>query len=72
MSLKLINKEMPFNGLRWFFDHAETISEENLDRVKALGGGIAIQDPHSLSRRIFIQRYGKKAASYAPPINNNA
>src|SRR4030088_1713783 len=25
-----VNKEVPFNGLRWFFDHAETISERNI------------------------------------------
>ena len=23
-----VNREVPFNGLRWFFDHAETISEK--------------------------------------------
>src|SRR5262245_27361062 len=36
-----VNKNVPFGGLRWFFDHAETISEKNIERVKALGGGIA-------------------------------
>jgi predicted amidohydrolase YtcJ len=29
--------------MRWFFDHAETISPESIERVRALGGGIAIQ-----------------------------
>jgi predicted amidohydrolase YtcJ len=38
-----VNKETPFNGLRWFFDHAETITESQLARVKKLGGGIAVQ-----------------------------
>ena len=33
-----------FYGLHWFFDHCETISDRNLERVKALGGGIAVQD----------------------------
>src|SRR5258708_7437082 len=31
-----VNREIPFNGLHWFFDHCETISDQSLDRVKAL------------------------------------
>jgi hypothetical protein len=38
-----VDREVPFDGLRWFFDHAETITDRNIDRVRALGGGIAIQ-----------------------------
>ena len=63
-----INKETPLNGLVWFFDHAETISEENLKRIKALGGGIAIQHRMAYQGESFIHRYGKQAASAAPPI----
>ena len=37
-----VNRDIPFNGLHWFFDHAETITERNIERVKALGGGIAV------------------------------
>ena len=59
---------MPFDGLRWFFDHAETISERNLERVKALGGGIAVQDRMAFQGEYFIDRYGKKAAEHSPPI----
>lgn len=36
-----VNQEIPFNGLHWFIDHAETISERNMERVRALGGGIS-------------------------------
>ena len=39
-----VNRDIPFNGLPWFFDHAETITPQNIERVRALGGGIAIQD----------------------------
>ena len=28
--IEAVNKETPLNGLVWFIDHAETISEENL------------------------------------------
>jgi predicted amidohydrolase YtcJ len=38
-----VNRDIPFNGLHWFFDHAETVSQANIDRIKALGGGIAVQ-----------------------------
>lgn len=63
-----VNQEIPFAGLRWFFDHAETISPENIARVKALGGGIAIQDRMAYQGELFVQRYGAHIASHAPPI----
>jgi len=64
-----IDREIPFNGLRWFFDHAETISERSMERVRRLGGGIAIQDRMAFQGEYFVERYGKKAASIAPPIS---
>jgi predicted amidohydrolase YtcJ len=63
-----VNRDVSFNGLRWFFDHAETISERNIDRVKALGGGIAVQDRMAFQGEYFINRYGKAAAENSPPI----
>lgn len=63
-----INRETPLDGLLWFFDHAETISEENLRRVKALGGGIAVQYRMAFQGESFIRRYGKKAAEATPPV----
>jgi predicted amidohydrolase YtcJ len=63
-----VNREIPFNGLRWFFDHAETISERNLERVRALDGGIAIQHRMAYQGEYFIDRYGASAASRSPPI----
>jgi predicted amidohydrolase YtcJ len=64
-----VNKETPLNGLIWFFDHAETVSDENLLRIKALGGGIAIQHRMAYQAETFISRYGKKAALNTPPIH---
>src|SRR4051812_5096358 len=63
-----VNGEVPFNGLRWFFDHAETISARNIDRVKALGGGVAVQHRMAYQGEYFVERYGKKAAEESPPI----
>ncbi len=53
---------------RWCIDHAETISSGNIARIKALGGGIAIQDRMAFAGEIFMERYGKEAALFAPPL----
>ncbi|MFE3573406.1 amidohydrolase [Lysinibacillus sp. NPDC059133] len=63
-----VNREIPFNGLRWWFDHAETISDRSMERVKALNGGIAIQDRMAFQGEYFVNLYGKEAAKRTPPI----
>lgn len=63
-----VNKEIPFNGLHWMFDHAETIDERNIERVKALGGGIAIQSRMAYQGEYFSDRYGQQAAEHTPPV----
>lgn len=63
-----INQEVSFKGIRWFLDHAETISDSNLERIKALGGAIAIQDRMAYQGEYFIQQYGQAAAKRTPPI----
>ncbi|MBY0416823.1 MAG: amidohydrolase, partial [Pararheinheimera sp.] len=50
-----VNKDTPFNGLRWLFDHAETITEKNIERVRALGGGIAIQHRMAFQGEYFVR-----------------
>ncbi|MGU7782100.1 amidohydrolase [Burkholderia sp. PU8-34] len=63
-----VNREIPFNGLRWFFDHCETISDANIARIAALGGGIAVQHRMAYQGEYFIARYGVEAATRTPPI----
>ncbi len=63
-----VDREVPFGGLRWFFDHAETVTERNLERIKALGGGIAVQHRMAFQGEYFVERYGAKAAEHTPPI----
>ncbi len=63
-----VNRDVPFAGLNWFFDHAETISERNIDRIAALGGGIAVQHRMAYQGEYFAERYGAKAAGRTPPI----
>lgn len=63
-----VNRDVPFKDLCWFFDHAETVTDANLERIKALNGAIAIQHRMAYQGEYFIQRYGKKAAQRSPPI----
>jgi len=53
---------------RWGIDHAETISPRNIARIKAMGGGIAIQNRIAFAGEFFVERYGAEAATHAPPI----
>jgi predicted amidohydrolase YtcJ len=53
---------------RWAIDHAETISAKNIARIKAMGGGIAIQNRMAFAGEIFAERYGPTAAASAPPL----
>jgi predicted amidohydrolase YtcJ len=63
-----INQDIPLEGLNWFFDHAETISDESIDRIAALGGGIAVQHRMAYQGEYFVERYGFGAAEATPPI----
>ncbi len=63
-----VNREAPFDGLHWFFDHCETISDRNIERVKALGGGIAVQNRMAFQGEYFVDRYGRQQAERTPPI----
>ncbi len=63
-----VDRDIPLKGLNWFFDHAETISDRNIDRIAALGGGIAVQHRMAYQGEYFVERYGAKAAERTPPI----
>lgn len=63
-----VNREIPFNGLHWFIDHAETIDDRNIERIARLGGGIAIQHRMAYQGEYFVERYGHAAAERSPPI----
>lgn len=63
-----VNKDTPLAGLNWFFDHAETISEKSMDRIAALGGGVAVQHRMAYQGEYFVERYGAAAAEATPPV----
>jgi predicted amidohydrolase YtcJ len=63
-----VHRDVPLDQLRWLFDHAETISPKNIERVKALGGGIAVQHRMAYQGEYFVDRYGAAAAEATPPV----
>src|SRR5207245_11536050 len=63
-----VARDVPLNGLKWFFDHAETISERSMDRIAALGGGIAVQHRIAYQGEDFVERDGAAARSASPPL----
>ncbi|WP_394780190.1 amidohydrolase [Undibacterium sp.] len=65
--IEKVNQKTPLNGLRWAIDHAETIKPENMKRIHALGGGVAVQDRMYFLGDDFYQRYGAEESSHAPP-----
>jgi predicted amidohydrolase YtcJ len=63
-----VNREIPLQGLHWFIDHAETISQRNMERIQALGGGIAIQNRMAFQGEYFRDRYGDAELKRTPPV----
>jgi predicted amidohydrolase YtcJ len=63
-----VHRDVPLDTLRWVIDHAETITPRNIERVKKLGGGIAVQHRMAYQGEYFVDRYGAEAAAHTPPI----
>jgi predicted amidohydrolase YtcJ len=65
--IEKVNKTVPLNGLRWIVDHAETITDDQLSRIKKLGGGIAVQNRMYFQGEAYWKRYGAQTRQM-PPI----
>ncbi len=63
-----VNDRDSLRQVRWFLDHAETVSDRDLDRIHRLGGGISIQDRMAFQGEYCLRRYGESTARDAPPI----
>jgi predicted amidohydrolase YtcJ len=57
---------------RWAIDHAETITPPNIAQIKAMGGGIAVQNRLSFSGEFFAVRDGQRTAAAAQPLRELA
>jgi predicted amidohydrolase YtcJ len=62
-----VDQDIPLAGIHWFFDHAETVSDRNLERIARLGGGVAVQHRMAYQGEYFVERYGARAAERTPP-----
>lgn len=67
-ALEKLNQKLPLDGLRWSIEHAETISPENIARVKALGGGIALDTKMAMHGDAFIKTHGREKALMTPRL----
>ena len=66
--LEKVDRDVPFDGLRWAVEHAETIRPETIDRVATLGGGITVQHRMAYRGEQFLKRYGPEAARHVQPV----
>ncbi|QII43929.1 amidohydrolase [Flagellimonas oceani] len=67
-ALEAINEKTPLDGLRWSIEHAETITPENIARVKRLGGGIALDMKMAMHGDGFIKTYTVEKALQTPRL----
>src|SRR5205085_2322311 len=67
-ALENVNRKTPLDGLRWSIEHAETITPENIARVKKLGGGIALDGKMAMHGDGFIKTYGREKALQTPRL----
>ncbi|HEX8876698.1 MAG TPA: amidohydrolase [Phycisphaerales bacterium] len=66
--LERVHRDTPINDLHWICDHAESLSDANIDRIAAMNGGVAVQNRIAFQEQAFLERYGPQAAAEAPPI----
>lgn len=67
-AMEKMNETTPLDGLKWSIEHAETISPENIIRVKNLGGGIALDPKMAMHGDAFIKTYSREKALETPRL----
>lgn len=65
-AMEEVVRTTPLDGMRWSIEHAETISDENIARIKKLGGGIALDAKMALHGEAFAKTHGRDKALYTP------
>ncbi len=69
-ALEIADGRDGFGGIRWAIDHGETLQRPTLQRIKTLGGGIAMQARMAYAGEYFLERYGEEATRNAPPMRD--
>ena len=65
-----INKQIPLKDRRFSFAHLEDVSPQSWERVKAMGGGITVQDRTIYTGEDVLRNWPAEAARRAPPIQS--
>lgn len=69
-AIEEIDRERPVAPLRWNLCHAECISTRNLERVRRLGLGLALQSRLSHKAGVCAERWGEEVVRHAPPLGD--
>ncbi len=67
-ALEEINKQISLKDRRLAFAHMENVTVETIDRIKALGGGITVQDRMVYLGEDVVKEVGRETARRAPPL----
>jgi len=67
-ALEKVNQRTPLDGMRWTIEHAETITPDNIERVRKLGGGIALDDKMAFHGDAFVRTYSMEKAWQTPRL----
>ena len=63
-----VNRDVPLEGLHWFFDHCETITDRNIDASRRSAAASPCSTGWRIQGEYFVERYGARAAERTPPI----
>lgn len=64
--LENVHKEVPIDKLRWGLEHGEGLTVRTLERVKALGGSLGLQNRMTLDGEAYVEKWGPEASQDAP------
>ncbi len=67
-AIEEINREIPLTNRRLAFAHMEDVTRETLLRIKAIGGGIAIQDRLVFSGDEIVRNWPEEVVRRSPPL----
>ncbi|MEM1398396.1 MAG: amidohydrolase [Pseudomonadota bacterium] len=63
-----VGRDKGLEELNWIFDHGETVSEQTMEWVTRLGGGISYQNRIAFQATAYAQRYGEAALRKVMPV----
>jgi predicted amidohydrolase YtcJ len=63
-----VNEQIPLTGSRFSLSHADQISARNVGRLRALGGGIVLDDHQVFKGAVSAAAWGSETMSRVPPL----